>query len=144
MYDAFKPERVIVAGGDGTIKLVAEALEGVDVIFGIIPAGSANGLATDLNIPKKLEESLPIAFHHAFMEMDMIVINGKKSLHLSDLGLNAELIKNYENSAVHGKWGYALQVFNTLVDKEEPFTATITANGQTIECSSANDSYSQF
>ena len=134
LYDAFKPERVIVAGGDGTIKLVAEALEGVDVIFGIIPAGSANGLATDLNIPKKLEESLLIAFHHAFMEMDMIVINDKKSLHLSDLGLNAELIKNYENSAVHGKLGYALQVYNTLADKEEPFIATITANGQIIEC----------
>jgi YegS/Rv2252/BmrU family lipid kinase len=133
LYGTVKTERVIIAGGDGTIKLVAEALEGVDVIFGIIPAGSANGLATDLNIPKKLEENLPIAFHNAFMEMDMIIINGKKSLHLSDLGLNAELIKNYENSAIHGKWGYFLQVFNTLVDKEEPFTATINVNGATID-----------
>jgi hypothetical protein len=35
---------------------------------------------------------------------------------------------------VHGKLGYALQVYNTLADKEEPFTATITANGQIIEC----------
>lgn len=134
LYDTFKPERVIVAGGDGTIKLVAEALEDVDVIFGIIPAGSANGLATDLNIPKKLEDNIPIAFYNAFMEMDMIVINGNKSLHLSDLGLNAELIKNYESSAVHGKLGYALQVYNTLVDKEEPFIATITANGQIMKC----------
>ena len=133
LYDSLKPERVIIAGGDGTIKFVAEALENVDVIFGIIPAGSANGLATDLNIPKQLEESLPLAFHNAFTEMDMIVINGKTSLHLSDLGLNAELIKNYESSAIHGKWGYALQVFNTLVDIEEPFTAIITANGQTVE-----------
>jgi len=134
LYNTLKPERVIVAGGDGTIKLVAEALENVDVIFGIIPAGSANGLATDLDIPKKLEDNIPVAFHNAFMEMDMILINGNKSLHLSDLGLNAELIKNYESSAIHGKWGYALQVFNTLVDKEGPFTATITANGQSVEC----------
>lgn len=134
LYDTFRPERVIVAGGDGTIKLVAEALENVDVVFGIIPAGSSNGLATDLNISKNLDENLPIAFRNPFMEMDMIVINGNRSLHLSDLGLNAELIKNYENSAIHGKWGYALQVFSTLADKEEPFTATITANGQTVEC----------
>jgi YegS/Rv2252/BmrU family lipid kinase len=133
LYDTLKPERVIVAGGDGTIKSVAESLENVDVVFGIIPAGSANGLATDLNIPKELEESLPIAFQNASAEIDMIVINGRTSLHLSDLGLNAELIKNYASSAIHGKWGYALQVFNTLVDIEEPFTATITANGQTVE-----------
>jgi hypothetical protein len=36
--------------------------------------------------------------------MDMIVINGRNSLHLSDLGLNAELIKT-KSSAIHGKWG---------------------------------------
>jgi diacylglycerol kinase family enzyme len=50
------------------------------------------------------------------------------------LGLNAELIKNYENSAVHGKWGYAIQVFNTLIDREDPFVASIDANGAVIEC----------
>lgn len=133
LYDKYKPERVIIAGGDGTIKFVAEALENEDVIFGIIPAGSANGLATDLNIPKKLEENLAIAFRNSFMEMDVILINGKVSLHLSDLGLNAELIKNYENSTIRGKLGYALQVFSTLVDKEEPFRAIIEANDQIIE-----------
>jgi hypothetical protein len=46
-------------------------------------------LATDLNIPKELEESLPIAFR-MLLEIDMIVINGRTSLHLSDL-LNADL-----------------------------------------------------
>jgi hypothetical protein len=48
-------------------------------------------LATDLNIPKELEESLPIVFQNASAEIDMIVINGRTSLHLSDLGLNADL-----------------------------------------------------
>jgi diacylglycerol kinase (ATP) len=64
----------------------------------------------------------------------MVVINGKRSLHLSDIGLNAELIKNYENSAVHGRWGYVLQIFNTLIGTEELFQATITANNQIVEC----------
>ena len=133
-YQRFQPERIIIAGGDGTIKLVAEALEGEDIIFGILPAGSANGLATDLGLPKTIGESLVVAFQDNFMEIDVVVINGVKSLHLSDLGLNAELIKNYENSAVHGKWGYALQAFNTLMDREAPFVATIMANGKTLEC----------
>lgn len=134
LYDKHKPERILVAGGDGTIKLVAEAMEHQDVILGILPAGSANGFAVDLDLPTTLNENLEIAFHNNFMEMDMIVINGKKSLHLSDLGINAELIKNYEKSEIRGKWGYALQTFTTLNELEEPFTATITANNRTSTC----------
>jgi diacylglycerol kinase (ATP) len=134
LYHNFRPERIIVAGGDGTIKMVAEAMEMEDVILGILPAGSSNGLAVELNLIQTLEENLAIAFCNDYMEIDMIVINGKKSLHLSDLGLNAELIKNYENSAVHGKWGYALQAFNTLAESEKPFAARIKANNINIEC----------
>lgn len=134
LYNLHKPERILIAGGDGTIKLVAEALEDEDVIIGILPAGSANGLAVDLNLPATIEENLSIAFHNDFMEIDMICINGKKCIHLSDLGLNAELIKNYEDSSVRGKVGYALQVITTLTKLEEPFSVKIVANGITSEC----------
>ncbi|MBG6110366.1 diacylglycerol kinase family enzyme [Flavobacterium sp. CG_9.10] len=134
LYLSYKPERIIVAGGDGTIKMVSEALQKEDVILGILPAGSANGLAVDLDLMLTLEENLQIAFQNDFMEIDVITINDKISLHLSDLGLNAELIKNYENATIRGKWGYALQAVNTLIDFEGPFTATITANDETINC----------
>ena len=134
LYEKHKPERIIIAGGDGTIKMVAEATEGMDVILGILPAGSANGLAVDLDLMKTLEENLEIAFHNNFIELDTIVINDQKCLHLSDLGLNAELVKNYEKSKVRGKWGYFLQIVNTLMDLGEPFTVVITINNQTIEC----------
>ena len=120
-----KAERIIIAGGDGTIKMVAEAVENHEVILGILPAGSANGLSVDLNLPDSLEENLEIAFNNNYMEMDMISINGKKSLHLSDIGINAELIKNYENSSIRGKLGYALQAFNTLAGLKPPFHAVI-------------------
>ena len=134
LYNVHKPKRILIAGGDGTIKMVGEALEKQDVIFGILPAGSANGLAVDLNLPSTLEENLDISFHNHFMEMDMISINGKKSIHLSDLGLNAELVKNYENGSTRGKLGYALQVITTLTELEEPFSAKIEVNNETIEC----------
>jgi diacylglycerol kinase family enzyme len=51
----------LLAGGDGTIKMVAEAMENYDVIIGILPAGSANGLAVDLNLPTTIE-NLEIVF----------------------------------------------------------------------------------
>ena len=133
IYNQYNPERIIVAGGDGTIKMVAEAMEEHDVVIGILPAGSANGLSVDLNLPDGIEENLKIAFLHHYIEMDMICINGKKSIHLSDIGINADLVKNYEESDVRGFWGYALQAYTTLTDSNEPFVATVTANKKTEE-----------
>jgi diacylglycerol kinase family enzyme len=132
LYNQYLPQRIIVAGGDGTIKMVAEAMEAYDVVIGILPAGSANGLSVDLNLPNTIEENLKIAFFNDYIEMDMICINGKKSIHLSDIGINADLVKNYEESDLRGFWGYALQAYTTLVDSNEPFVATITANKETI------------
>ncbi|AWI24597.1 diacylglycerol/lipid kinase family protein [Flavobacterium pallidum] len=133
LYIKHKPERILVAGGDGTIKLVAEAVEKHDVILGIIPAGSANGLSTDLNLPAALQENLEIAFHGDHIDMDMISINGIRSMHLSDLGLNAQLVRNYEQGNTRGMLGYALQAIQTLSESEGPFEAKIEADGETIE-----------
>ncbi|WP_432671952.1 diacylglycerol/lipid kinase family protein [Flavobacterium sp. SM2513] len=132
LWELHKPERVLVAGGDGTIKMVAEALADFDSIIGILPAGSANGLSVDLDLPSNLMDNLKIAFNNDAMELDMIQINGKKSLHLSDLGLNAELVKNYESGTTRGKLGYALQTFSTLSEMKEPFSAKISANNKEI------------
>lgn len=132
-YKEFQPERVIIAGGDGTIKLVAEALEQEDVIFGILPVGSSNGLATDLGLVQSIEENIEIAFQNHVVAIDFITINNKMCVHLSDLGLNAELIRNYEKSSIRGKLGYALQVFNTLLHAEESFFVRVQVNRQLIE-----------
>lgn len=134
LYNKSLFERILVAGGDGTIKMVAEAMEEHDVILGILPAGSANGLAVDLNLPTTIEENLEIAFSNEAKAIDMIAINGKKSIHLSDIGLNADLVKNYENGSIRGKIGYVLQSVSTLIDLEPPFFATITGDFPTVSC----------
>ncbi len=133
LYQDRQPARVLVAGGDGTIKMTAEALQEYNVPLGILPSGSANGLAVDLGFPARIEEYLDIAFGDHFLELDMILINGQRSLHLSDLGLNAELIKNYEQSTIRGKLGYALQTVNTLTDDPVVFNAVVEVNGQKTE-----------
>ena len=53
-----KPDIVIAAGGDGTINMVATELLGSKIKLGIIPNGSANGLAYNLTIPNAFEEAL--------------------------------------------------------------------------------------
>jgi diacylglycerol kinase (ATP) len=132
LYEAHKTQRLLVAGGDGTIKMAAEAVEHHDVIIGVIPAGSANGLSVDLELPTDLQEILAIAFHGKFLEMDMVCINSKKSLHLADLGANAELIKRYEEGNMRGKLSYALKAISTLATLGDPFEVTIEADGATV------------
>src|ERR1035437_3157849 len=36
--------RIVAVGGDGTVALIAKQLPGTDLIMGILPAGSANGM----------------------------------------------------------------------------------------------------
>lgn len=133
LFQEHTPKRILIIGGDGTVKMVAEAVGRHDVILCVLPAGSANGLSVDLNLSSDIDENIKTAFHGDFMEMDMVSINGKKSLHLSDIGVNAELIRKYESSSIRGKLGYALQAINTLTDLDDPFHVTIKAEGKTID-----------
>ncbi|PKD20936.1 diacylglycerol kinase [Salegentibacter salinarum] len=127
-----KFDRVFVAGGDGTIKQVAEALINFLIPIAIFPAGSANGLAVNLGIPNNLKDQLKIAMGNKHKEMDMLEINGELCLHISDLGLNAELIKNYEHSRIRGKMGYLLQSIPTLWESKYPFEFEIELDNENL------------
>lgn len=127
------PERILIAGGDGTIKIVAEAIKERPIPMGIIPAGSANGLAVNLKLPRNLEQQIEVAFGDHFLKMDIILIEDEYCLHMSDFGLNAELIKKYEKSSIRGKLGYLLQSIPTLLESDFPFKFNIEINGERIE-----------
>ena len=116
--ETWKPDRVVAVGGDGTVKLVAEQVLGTSMILGILPAGSANGMARELNLPLTLEENLDILVHGKEKSIDVIRINGDNiCIHLSDIGLNAQLVKYYEENNLRGKLGYARGVLRVLLRK---------------------------
>lgn len=125
-----QPDRILISGGDGTIREVADAIKGVSVTIGLLPSGSANGLATNFDIPEDLDRQLAIALGEEYIDMDLLDINGYTCLHIADLGVNAQLVENYEKSEIRGKLGYLIQAFPTLLNKDFPFKVSIDCDGK--------------
>ncbi|GAB3906726.1 YegS/Rv2252/BmrU family lipid kinase [Larkinella knui] len=114
--ESYKPDRVVAVGGDGTIKFVAEHAMNAKIPLGILPAGSANGMAKELNIPPTLEASLEVVVNGVEKAIDLICINGTEHcLHLSDIGMNAQLVKYFDEGGTRGKLGYARGVLRVLM-----------------------------
>lgn len=118
--DRFSPDKVVAIGGDGTVKLVAEIIKETTMTLGIVPAGSANGLAKELGIPADVNEAIKIILDGKQGKIDAIKINEEElCFHLSDLGLNALLVKYFEASNTRGMWGYARSLFKMLWNKRK-------------------------
>ncbi|WP_420148564.1 diacylglycerol/lipid kinase family protein [Spirosoma sp.] len=110
-----KPDRVVAVGGDGTLKLVAEQLLDTSTPLGLLPGGSANGMARELGLPTDVQSSLEILVNGTPKPVDVICVNdGDVCLHLSDIGLNAQVVKHYERNNLRGKFGYLRSVVNVL------------------------------
>lgn len=110
-----KFDSVLIAGGDGTIKMVAEAVLDTGYKVGIIPLGSANGLATSLEI-SGLDEAVEAVTNGKEIKVDGILINGELCLHLSDFGFNAGLIKKFEEGGERGMLSYFKSSLAQLFD----------------------------
>jgi len=122
-------DAILVGGGDGTIKMVAEVISDSDQRIGIIPLGSANGLATSLEIAG-LEDAISAVAQGEEIKMDAIMINGELSLHLSDFGFNASLIKKFEDGGERGMLSYFKSSVAQLFDIQ-PYRFEITIDGKT-------------
>lgn len=126
------PTRVVGVGGDGTIKMLADLLQNTAIPLGIIPAGSANGMARELEIPANIDTALDISMNGDVKPIDVIYVNGEICIHLSDVGLNAMLVKYFEKSEKRGMWGYGKAVLRALIEKRKMY-ATITTDQTTCK-----------
>lgn len=56
---------VIVYGGDGTVGDVASELVETEMPLGILPGGTGNAIALNLQIPQDVEKALDLILHHS-------------------------------------------------------------------------------
>ena len=125
-----QPDKVVSVGGDGTTLFTAIVLKDTAYPMGIIPLGSANGMATELYVnPKPIEALKDIIMSERIEGLDMIRVNDEHySIHIGDVGLNARIVEAYSKDPERGMITYAKYFLEELKEMK-PFPAKVLANG---------------
>jgi len=86
---AERPDRLAVAGGDGSIGPVAVHAAGADLALAVIPAGTANDFARALDIPRDLEAACALAVQEARERpVDLLRAGERPFLNAASVGLS--------------------------------------------------------
>lgn len=106
--NAVKDSEIIVAvGGDGTVNEVAKVLFGTNLLLGVIPVGSGNGLARHLGIPINIDRAIKTINRLNTNYLDTATLNGKFFITTAGCGFDAHIAALFEKSIKRGFMTYA-------------------------------------
>ena len=84
-----RPAVVVAAGGDGTVRLVAQELAGTGVPLGVLPLGTGNDFAKANGIPGDVAGALDCIVRRSTRAIDMLEVNGKPFVTAGGIGIGA-------------------------------------------------------
>lgn len=126
---------VVAGGGDGTVNLVASKIVGTPARLGVLPLGTLNHFAKDLQIPLDLEGAAQTIIAGHVAQVDVGEVNGQIFLNNSSLGLYPSIVRHRERQQERlgrGKW-YALFWAGLTVLRRYPFlNVRLTADGENL------------
>lgn len=134
VLQTFQPDRVASVGGDGTVLFTSIALLNSSIPMGIIPLGSANGMAGELNVSSDPMEALKdIIMAKLTGKLDILRINDDHyCLHIGDVGINAQIVESYNKDENRGMMTYA-KYFIEELNNVQFFEVEVEANGKIIK-----------
>ncbi len=89
---------IIVWGGDGTVQRCIDEVAGTDVALAIVPAGTANLLATNLGISSDIAEAVRTALHGVRRRIDVGAINDECFAVMGGAGFDGVLMSNVSSA----------------------------------------------
>jgi YegS/Rv2252/BmrU family lipid kinase len=122
-------ELIFVWGGDGTVQRCIDAAAGSDAALAILPAGTANLLATNLGIPQDIEQAVGIGLTGERRKLDVGRFNGEKFAVMAGAGFDASMIQQADGSLKErlGRVAYVWTGSQQL--RAKPFKAKIKVDG---------------
>jgi diacylglycerol kinase family enzyme len=122
----------VVAGGDGSVHHVMQALVNTDGVLGVVPVGSVNHLARDLSIPiGDWRAALEIAVHGEIRQIDVGRVNGHYFLNSVMLGMYPTISAFRERfRSMHSRWRAYAKAFRLALRHFPHVTLVVEMNGK--------------
>jgi diacylglycerol kinase (ATP) len=126
---ADKADLIFVWGGDGMVQRCVDVIAGTKATLAIIPAGTANLLATNLGIPKDIEQAVDIGLSGHARRIDVGRLNGERFAVMAGAGFDARMIGDADGS-LKDRFGRLAYVWTGAKHlREKPFRAHIKVDG---------------
>jgi len=110
---------VVAVGGDGTVLQVADALAGTDVPLAIVPTGTGNLLASNLDVPHPPAEAVATVLLGERRRIDVgrIRIDGKRRVFTVACGIGFDAdVMGRTSSEQKGRWGKLAYVASAVLE----------------------------
>ena len=127
-------EVLIVGGGDGTITTAARLLHGTGKTLGVLPLGTFNLEARDLNVPLDPFEAAAKLIDAETIPIDLLKVNGEYCMCATVIGFYPALAKARENFHGRSWWVKSLRIVReiaTVAVASPALDLSITAEGKT-------------
>ncbi len=127
---------VVAGGGDGTISAVAATLVGTNKTLGVLPLGTLNHFAKDLQIPMNLEEAVSIICEGHSTLVDVGEVNGRIFLNNSSVGFYSSVVRHREEQQAQfnrGKWMALLRALLAVARRFPVLELSLSADDKQLQ-----------
>ena len=129
------PRCLVAAGGDGTVNAVAACAIAHDLPLGVLPLGTLNHFARDLDIPEDLDDAVRVIAAGAERRVDVATVNDRLFLNNASIGLYATMVVDREQQQRRlgrGKWSALLRATLAALRDPQAFEIVVEIDGREL------------